>query len=200
MDDQPNASTPRILSRTDDGFLAVDKPAGWLTIAGRQGSADPRPVLRSWLEAELGQRVWVLHRLDVPVSGLILFALSKDAHKIGNRAFEQRTVTKVYRATTEGPEPDQPEHRWVDKLRKGKKRAYRAPSGKQAVTRARVLGPGVRWELYPETGRTHQLRVQLALRGWPIRGDELYGAAPTLEPGIALRSIKLEGPFGSFAT
>jgi 23S rRNA-/tRNA-specific pseudouridylate synthase len=59
------------------------------------------------------------------------------------------------------------------------------------------LGDLGRWTLQPKTGRNHQLRVQLALRGWPIAGDSLYGSAVVWPlPGIALRAVRLEIPQG----
>ncbi len=189
------------LIHEDAHWLVVDKPAGWLSVPGRLGKEDPRPCLRHAAEAAYG-KLWVVHRLDEPVSGLVLFARSAEAHRIANMAFESRAVSKVYQAQTQGTPPDKPHLSFRDNLRKGKKRAFRAPHGKQALTEAtcktRELGKTLQWVLKPQTGRTHQLRVQLALRGWPILGDTLYGAEATEGPGIALRAVALEGPFGSF--
>jgi len=61
-------------------------------------------------------------------------------------------------------------------------------------------GAPLNWVLKPQTSRAHQLRAQLSLRGWPIVGDTLYGAEPSQEPGIALRGVALEGPFGAYST
>jgi tRNA pseudouridine32 synthase/23S rRNA pseudouridine746 synthase len=191
------------LIHEDALWLVLDKEPGWLTVPGRMGAADPRPCLRTQAEAEYG-RLWVVHRLDEPVSGLVLFARTADAHRIANMAFESRAVRKSYHAQTHGSAPDRAQITFRDSLRKGKKRAFRAPHGKPALTEALCKGGAqgkpLNWLLKPQTGRTHQLRVQLSLRGWPILGDTLYGAEPTEEPGIALRAVSLEGPFGAYST
>ena len=178
----------------------VDKPAGWLVIPGRRAD-DPRPVLKRWLEEQHG-RVWTVHRLDEPVSGLLVFARDAATHKALNRLFEDRQVSKVYRATTSGRrEPG--ELVWDAPLRRGKKRTYVADHGKPSRTRARCLGPseqGLEWELHPQTGRTHQLRVHCAHAGFPIAGDALYGSEIVREDGIALRAVRLTIPgFGDFS-
>lgn len=190
------------LIHQDAHWLVLDKAPGWLTVPSRMGAEDPRPCLRTQAELEYGQ-LWVVHRLDVPVSGLVLFARSADAHRIANMAFESRAVRKVYHAKTQGSAPDKAQLTFRDSLRKGKKRAFRAPHGKAALTEADFAGgseeTALNWVLKPQTGRTHQLRVQLSLRGWPILGDTLYGAEPTSETGISLRAVSLEGPFGSYS-
>mgnify|MGYP002630864316 CR=1 FL=1 len=180
-------------------LLVVDKPAGWLTIPGRKQD-DERPVLRQVLEAEHG-KLWVLHRLDAPVSGLVAFARTAEVHKVINRLFEQREVEKVYEAVTSGSAP-RGERTWKGALRRGKKRSYISPHGKPAETRAVCLGEvtgGLRWRLFPKTGRTHQLRVHLASAGFPIHGDVLYGSEIVHEDGISLRATRLNIPgFGDF--
>jgi tRNA pseudouridine32 synthase/23S rRNA pseudouridine746 synthase len=190
------------LIHEDALWLVLDKAPGWLTVPGRKGAEDPRPCLRTHAEAEYGP-VWVVHRLDEPVSGLVIFARTADAHRIANMAFESRGVRKTYHAQTQGSAPGKTQISFRDSLRKGKKRSFRAPHGKQALTESMCKGGGegapLNWVLKPQTSRAHQLRVQLSLRGWPIMGDTLYGAEPTQEPGIALRAVALEGPFGAYS-
>jgi tRNA pseudouridine32 synthase/23S rRNA pseudouridine746 synthase len=191
--------TLEIVHLSED-LLVVDKPSGWLTIPGRSAE-DRRPVLKSELEKEHG-RLWVVHRLDVPVSGLVAFARTAEAHKAISRLFEARQVSKVYAAETSG-ERARGEVVWEMPLRRGKKRSYVADHGKPSKTRAVCLGPserGLRWELHPETGRTHQLRVHCAQAGFPICGDVLYGSEIVREDGIALRAVRLSIPgFGDFS-
>ena len=192
-------SQPTEIVHLDERVLVVDKPAGWLVIPGRSPQ-DPRPVLKLHLESEHG-RLWTVHRLDEPVSGLLVFARDAATHRELNRLFETRAVTKTYEALTAGRrEPG--ELLWDAPLRRGKKRSYVAHHGKPARTRARCLGgtpAGLRWELHPETGRTHQLRVHCAHAGFPIHGDALYGSEIVREDGIALRAVRLAIPgFGDF--
>ncbi len=189
------------LSVVYDGprFAAVDKPAGWLSVPGRTGVADARPVLGLRLQERLGTRLWPVHRLDAEVSGLVLFAKDAEAHRVASAWFEGHSVKKVYEALTEpSDKPMKPGERceWRDRLLRGKKRAYESPHGKDAVTAAELVGSegGLwRWRLEPLTGRPHQLRVHLATYAAPIAGDTLYGSqVPWPHGGIALRAVRLE--------
>ncbi len=180
----------------NESFVAVDKPAGWLTVPSRMGKSDPRPCLGPALEAELSARLWPVHRLDLEVSGLVLFARHAEAHRAASSWFENHRVHKRYEALTERrapPPPLQSEVVWQSKLLRGKKRSYESPHGKEATTKARCLGgEPLRWELWPETGRPHQLRVHLSRAGFPILGDALYGAEQPFTSGIALRAVQLD--------
>jgi 23S rRNA-/tRNA-specific pseudouridylate synthase len=190
-----------------------------LTVPGRFGDDDSGPSLGRQLERQLGQRLWPVHRLDREVSGLVLFARSAEAHRLAGGAFEGRRLDKQYQALTEGAAliPFCPaSFTWQSLLVRGKKRAFEAPHGKPALTRADALAripaaspagvswlapdspiPSppqlVRWRLLPETGRPHQLRVHLARAGFAVVGDELYGAKTKFaQPeAIALRSVRL---------
>lgn len=190
----------------NERWLAVDKPAGWLCVPGR--GERQQPVLTHEMSRRLGVRLWPVHRLDREVTGVVLMAKDAESHRRGCLLFEGREVRKVYEAWTElGPAaPPGEVAEWRMLLERGKKRAYEAPHGKEAVTRARADGQmsrgGValcRWELSPLTGRSHQLRVGLAKHYAPILGDALYGAAEVvarkagLPPAmIALRARGLE--------
>lgn len=187
-------------------LLAVDKAPCVLTVPARQGASDPRPVLGLWLQEQLGQRLWPVHRLDYEVSGLVIFARTAEAHRIANRAFEARRVQKTYAAltTAAGAPSAGVEFLWASKLVRGKRRSFEAAHGQLARTRALCRGltspsgafmslaPLCAWTLKPETGKPHQLRVHLANAGHPIAGDRLYGG-PAADPaaGIALRSIDI---------
>ena len=198
-------------------LVAADKPGGVLTVPGRMGAADPRPCLGRQLERELRCRLWPVHRLDLEVSGLVLFARHAEAHRVASVAFESRRVRKRYQALTEGAERDdaRPDARfsWESLLVRGKKRSFEAPHGKAALTEARLVerlpavpwvagaeAPGetpaeiLRFELEPHTGRAHQLRVHLARAGFPVVGDALYGSRLRFveAPAIALRSVAIE--------
>ncbi len=174
------------------------------------GAGDPRPCLGRDLERELGVRLWPVHRLDFEVSGLVLFARTAEAHRIASAAFEGRRVRKSYQALTEGADrivslPASFE--WSSRLVRGKRRTFEAPHGAPARTHATAVacvlaasiaasdGPDqlLRFELAPETGRPHQLRVHLAHAGFPVAGDTLYGARSRLPDAhtIALRSVAL---------
>jgi 23S rRNA pseudouridine1911/1915/1917 synthase len=124
------------------------------------------------------------HRLDRPVSGAIVFARHVRAAQRLATQFENRMVTKVYWALVEGDvQPD--EGTWTDHLHKrhGMAQAIVVPEddprGKLAVMHYRVVarvGKSSWLEVQLETGRTHQIRVQAASRGYPVMGDSQYGA------------------------
>lgn len=186
----------------NERVVAVDKPHGWLSVPSREGDEDARWCLGRELERQLDRRLWPVHRLDVPVSGLTLFAKDADAHKLLNAAFEGRSVHKRYEAWAEGA-PGEPDLTllWRSTLLRGKKRAYEHPAGKIAITHARWIetlelpdGPAQRWLLEPETGRPHQLRVHMAQHASALLGDTLYGAtrAYSVPDGIALRAVWLD--------
>ncbi len=185
----------------NQNFIAVDKPAGHLSVPSRLGAQDKRPCLGILLQEHLKTQIYPVHRLDLEVSGLLLFALTVDAQRVSNRWFEKHVVRKTYSAWTEGQAPASGfQTEWKNLLLRGKKRSYESPHGQEAITQARFLGAGefqgrslLEWRLNPITGRSHQLRVHLSSHGFPIAGDTLYGAQsmPEME-GIALRSCELD--------
>jgi tRNA pseudouridine32 synthase/23S rRNA pseudouridine746 synthase len=185
----------------NEHFIAVDKPAGMLSVPSRMGKDDPRACAVQELE-QMSKTAMPVHRLDVEVSGLLLFAKSPNAHRVANGWFEQRLIHKFYEAWTEGDTPPAEQRsEWRSTLLRGKRRAYESPHGKPSITRAvfvekkNVAGVGsvLSWELEPLTGRSHQLRYELAHHGYPIIGDELYGAKSKFEPnGIALRAVRID--------
>ena len=162
--------------------VAVDKPAGMLTIPDRYERA--RAHLHGWAEAALGRRLFKVHRLDRETSGVVLFATSADAHRALNRQFELRLVQKRYLALVDGgPKP----HGFIrfgleeDPAHPGRMRV--AHPGTEALTHFRVLERfhGFSWlELEPQTGRTHQLRVHCAALGHALAVDAFYGARTRL--------------------
>jgi 23S rRNA pseudouridine1911/1915/1917 synthase len=168
--------------------LVVNKSAGILTQAPAGIDSLEVQVKAFYREREQKEGNIYLglpHRLDRPVSGAIVFARHIRAAQRLSTQFENRTVTKVYWAVVEGNvQPD--EGTWTDYLHKRHGMAQSIvvpegdPRGKLAVMRYRVLdridGLGSWLEVELETGRTHQIRVQSALRGHPVVGDTQYGS------------------------
>jgi 23S rRNA pseudouridine1911/1915/1917 synthase len=145
-----------------------------------------------------------VHRLDRPVSGVVLWAKTpKAAHRLSQQ-FARRQAHKEYWALVAG-QPASTEGVWEDWLifddATGRKRAQlcapATPRAQAARARFRLeiaaqQPEGTSWlKLWPETGRTHQLRVQAAARGHPILGDLLYGSNAPFPEGIALHARSL---------
>jgi 23S rRNA pseudouridine1911/1915/1917 synthase len=183
----------------DNHCLALAKPGGLLT----QGLPVGLPTLWAWardyLRATYHKQgnvyLGVPHRLDRPVSGVVLFAKSSKAAARLAEQFRDRQVTKTYWALIEGDLPDEAGG-WVDWVRKiadearAEISAEDTPDARRAETRYRRLGPGL-VELTPVTGRMHQLRIQAASRGFPIRGDALYGSQAPFGPPAELPRDRL---------
>jgi tRNA pseudouridine32 synthase/23S rRNA pseudouridine746 synthase len=187
----------------NEHFIIVDKKAMVLSVPGRLGEEDSRPVLGRILEEDLKLTIYPVHRLDYEVQGLIMYAKTPAAHKAGNAWFEKKEVTKTYVALST-PLPDTKTQafkigerlEWKSKLLRGKKRAYESSHGKDSLTHATLIKVenGIfHWELNPITGRSHQLRFELFHHDHPIIGDELYSSPEKFEgEGIALRAFKID--------
>jgi len=167
----------------DDDCVAVVKPAGVAAVPERAGDG---ACLAALLSAQLGRRVFPVHRLDKEVSGVILFALSAESHRFFNTAFEQRAVRKTYVAVTHGRMENDAGvvARPIREFGSGRMGVDDA-RGKPSETRYEVLGRSGRFSLvraFPLTGRRHQIRVHLYSIGHPIAGDARYGD-PALQSG-----------------
>jgi 23S rRNA pseudouridine1911/1915/1917 synthase len=187
----------------DNHCLAVAKPAALLTQGVPVDSpAGPIPTLEAMVKAYLKERyqkkgnvyLGIPHRLDRPVSGIVLFARNTKAAQRLAEQFQSRQVSKRYWAAVEG-DVQPSDGVWEDWLRKIAEEARServgpdAPGARRALLRYRRLSGGEEstlLEIEPETGRMHQIRVQAAARGWPVRGDVLYGARLPFGPPASL--------------
>jgi 23S rRNA pseudouridine1911/1915/1917 synthase len=172
----------------DNHCLAVNKPAGIPSQGDESGSESLVDLAAYYLQMRYAKPgnvyVGLLHRLDRPTSGVILLARTSKAAGRLSAQFRSGTIRKCYWAIVEGGPADD-EGRWIDRLEKDR-RINRSQimdegegEGKEARVAFRVLersGGVTKLELRPETGRSHQLRAQLAGRGFPIVGDSKYGA------------------------
>lgn len=168
---------PEILY-ADAAVAVVVKPAGVLS----QGDAeDAMPVL---LQKQLSGTIFPVHRLDQPTGGVMVYARTQDAAAKLSAQMQSEAFGKEYLAVLDGaPEPAEGELHdllFFDR-QKGKSYAVRRKRAgvKDARLAYRVLAQAegltlVRVRLF--TGRTHQIRVQFSLRGWPLTGDGKYGS------------------------
>lgn len=177
----------------DDRAVAVNKPSGIASIPERL----PQPCVLRELEAQLGHKLYVIHRLDKGASGVILFAKDPQAHRRFCLAFEHRQVTKIYLALVIGvPKPrcgviDRPLHIF------GSGRvAVNAERGKPSTTKyetLRVCGNCSLVQARIMTGRKHQIRAHFYSLGNPLAGDTKYGEKSKTEqfPRLMLHSSRL---------
>lgn len=140
----------------------------------------------------------VVSRLDMPVSGVVLFARTSKAARRLTEQFRTRAVQKSYWALVEGRvEPVTDEYvDWIGRDHEGRPciLSRPAPGAKEArltYRRLEVLGGVSLVEIEPKTGRKHQIRLQLAKRGHAILGDRKYGSHRRFAAGIALHARRL---------
>jgi 23S rRNA pseudouridine1911/1915/1917 synthase len=188
----------------DNHLLAVSKPAMLPTM----GVADDRPSLLALAKEYLRGTYYkpgnvylgVVSRLDAPVTGLVLLAKTSKAASRLSESFRTRRVKKTYLAAVEGrvePPSDVLEHylRKDERHRKVHTSHASAPGAQLArlsYRQVRVAGELALLEVDSETGRKHQIRVQLSKIGHSIVGDRKYGSTVALRRGIALHSQALE--------
>ncbi len=167
--------TPLTLLFEDDRFVAVDKPAGMAVHrSGHVGDAGPFAV--QTLRDQIGRHVWPVHRLDRPTSGVVVFALDREAAGRLSDAFAERRVVKTYHAIVRGfvtvpLDLDRP-------LSEREAHTRVAPLGTVELAHAVGRYPTARYslvEVTPTTGRLHQIRRHLAGAGHPIVGDVGHG-------------------------
>ena len=160
----------------NENFLAINKPAGLLSIPDRMQS---EVSLKDMLINKYGS-IFTVHRLDKDTSGIILFAKNETTHKFLSQAFEERRVEKFYQGIVHGSPAEKKgtidapisEHL----VQKGLMVIHR--NGKPSVTDYEVIEDYKSYSLLQfqlHTGRTHQIRVHCKNIGHPLACDELYG-------------------------
>lgn len=193
----------------DNHLLIVNKHCGDLVQPDPSGASALEDQIKAWIkrrDAKPGEVfLGVVHRIDRPVSGAVLFAKTSKALTRLNEMLREGRIRKCYWAVTEQtPDPEQGELRHY-LLRDGRTNRSRIcdapkPEAKEARLRYRTLGVSARYTLVEvelQTGRHHQIRAQLARIGCPIRGDLKYGARRSLPGGgISLHSrcVEFEHP------
>ncbi|MEM6299665.1 MAG: RNA pseudouridine synthase [Bacteroidota bacterium] len=171
----------------DNHLLVVNKPGGTLVQGDATGDEPISEKAKRFLKDKYNKPgnvfCGVVHRLDRPVSGVLVLAKTSKGLERMNQVFRQRKITKVYWAITKR-KPKEKEGKLAHWLRKDSKKNKTTafdrpqPDAQQAELKYRVLGQlneHTLIEVKPLTGRPHQIRVQLAEMGCPIRGDVKYG-------------------------
>ncbi|MFN8713562.1 MAG: RluA family pseudouridine synthase [Bacteroidota bacterium] len=189
----------------DNHLIAVNKRPGELVQGDKTGDEPLSESLKRWLREKYNKPgevfLGVIHRLDRPVSGVVLFAKTSKALARMNEQFRERDIKKVYWAVVCAP-PEKQAGKLIHWLRKNEatNKSYASDFEKQGHLRCeldyKLLAASDRYyllEINPLTGRHHQIRVQLASTGCIIKGDLKYGAKRSNTDGsIHLHARRLE--------
>ncbi len=179
----------------DDFLVVVNKPSGLIVYP--DGKHD-YPALSAWLEKKYGEGGFhFVHRIDRETSGVLVVAKNEKTHEFLKKQFQDREVKKVYRAFVYGALRDERGtiNKPIGSARGGQgPRSATRPHGteREAVTMWRRIanGEGASYlEAFPQTGRTHQIRVHFSAIQHPIVCDTLY--APRREPLLGFKRLAL---------
>ena len=189
----------------DNHIIIVSKRSGEIVQGDKTGDEPLSETVKRYIKEKYGKPgevfLGVVHRLDRPVSGRVVFARTSKALTRLNKMFAEGDVHKTYWAITKNT-PKEPEgtltHWIVRNEQQNKSYAYdkEKPHAKKAILHYRVIGHSDNYSLIEVrllTGRHHQIRCQLAAMGCPIKGDLKYGAPRSNPDGsISLLSRRIE--------
>ncbi len=189
----------------DNHIIIVNKESGEIVQGDKTGDTPLSEVVKAYIKEKYAKPgnvfLGVVHRLDRPVSGLVIFARTSKALPRLNEMFRNGSVHKTYWAIVKNTPPaesGQLEHWLVRNEKQNKSYAYNreVPNAKKALLEYRVIGRSQHYNLLEVnlmTGRHHQIRCQLAAMGCPIKGDLKYGAERSNPDGsISLMSRRVD--------
>ena len=193
----------------DNHIIIVNKQSGEIVQGDKTGDRPLSDIVKDYIKEKYQKPgavfLGVVHRLDRPVSGLVVFARTSKALTRLNKMFAEGQVHKTYWAIVERGEKPEVRGEWrtlenwiVRNEQQNKSYAYdhEVPRSKHALLRYRTIGVGERYDLVEVqlmTGRHHQIRCQLSTMGCPIKGDLKYGAKRSNPDGsISLNAHRIE--------
>jgi len=196
-----NSFSPDQILFEDNHLIAINKRAGQLVQGDKTGDACLADEIKAFLKVKYNKPgnvfCGVIHRLDRPTSGVVIFAKTSKALERMNAQFREKLTDKSYVALVHGKLSNK--ESLVHELRKNeqKNKSFVVDPGKGKEARLsynpiKIFDSFTLIEVNLETGRHHQIRCQLAHIGHPLRGDLKYGAKRSNEDGsICLHSAKL---------
>ena len=179
----------------DNHLIAVKKEPGSIVQSDKTGDETLAEEVKAYIKRKYKKPgdvfLGIVHRLDRPVGGVIVFARTSKALTRMNELFREKKISKIYWAIVEEkpPREDGQLVNWLKKNQeKNRSRAYdiEVKDSKKAELTYRLMGRSKHYyyiEVHPKTGRHHQIRVQLAHLGCKIKGDVKYGAKRTNKDG-----------------
>lgn len=209
MSERKSIQPPVPILYEDNHLLVVNKRVSDIVQGDQTGDPSLDRILKDYIKERDGKPgevfLGIPHRLDRPVSGVVVFAKTSKALSRMAQLFKEREVIKIYHAIVDrAPVPDSGtlEHYLTRNTKQNKSYAHgREVSGsRHAVLHYRTLASSDRYHLLEielETGRHHQIRAQLAAAGCIIKGDRKYGAARTNKNGgisLHARSVSFIHP------
>ena len=193
----------------DNHLIAVKKDAGGIVQSDKSGDKTLAEEVKSYIKRKYKKPgevfLGIIHRLDRPVGGVVVFARTSKALSRMNALFREKKMAKTYWAIVEEKPPYETGElvNWLKKNQeKNRSRAYdiEVKESKKAELTYRLLGRSRHYyylEIQPKTGRHHQIRIQLAHLGCKIKGDVKYGAKRTNKDGsihLFARSLSFTHP------
>ena len=193
----------------DNHLIAVKKNAGDIVQSDQTGDKTLAEEVKSYIKRKYKKPgevfLGIIHRLDRPVGGVVVFARTSKALSRMNALFREKKMAKTYWAIVEEKPPFENGElvNWLKKNQeKNRSRAYdvEVKDSKKAELTYRLLGRSRHYyylEINPKTGRHHQIRIQLAHLGCKIKGDVKYGAKRTNKDGsihLFARSLAFTHP------
>lgn len=185
----------RVIVAEESEFIVANKPSG-IPVHATVDNAEEN--LLAEIRRRTGKEVFVTQRLDIPVSGLLVYAKTKAFQTKFNRWLLERKVQKWYRANIEGNVSPGLLTHYMEPSERSPRRVVAEPRPgwlKCELTILSAVNGEVEIQLH--SGRTHQIRVQLAAVGCPILGDTMYGGKRGEGENIQLASVRVEFPKAS---
>jgi len=187
----------------DNHLIAVNKKSGEIVQGDKTGDEPLSERVKKYLKVKYNKPgnvfLGTIHRIDRPTSGIVIFAKTSKALSRMNEKFRQNKISKTYWAIVKNRLPkknDLLKHYLLKNQKKNKSFLSTEEKGKFSVLEYNFLNNlnnYFLYEIFPKTGRHHQIRVQLSTMGSPIRGDLKYGAKRSNpNGGINLHAKKID--------